>query len=130
MNDADGVGRVFAMLADPTRRDLIEALARQGPSTATELAGAFPVSRQALVKHLQALGEAGLVAARRHGRERHYQLTPAAFSDAMGWMAEVGAGWDERLASLDKFLSRRRARAAPGAGDWARAAPGAGETAE
>ena len=107
MSGPDRVGRVFAMLADPTRRDLIEALARQGPSTATRLATTFPVSRQALVKHLQALDEAGLVAAERDGRERHYQLTPAAFTDAMAWMAEVGAGWDDRLASLEKFLARR-----------------------
>ena len=103
-------GRVFAMLADPTRRDLIEALAGRGPSTATALAEAFPVSRQALVKHLQALEEVGLVAAERDGRERRYQLTPAAFADAMTWMAEVGAGWDDRLASLEKFLADRRSR--------------------
>ena len=95
------------MLADPTRRGVIEALARHGPTTATELAGTFPVSRQALVKHLQALGDAGLVAARRDGRERYYQLTPAAFTEAMEWMAQVGAGWDDRLASLEKFLGRR-----------------------
>jgi len=98
------------MLADPTRRGLIEALAGRGPSTATGLAEAFPVSRQALVKHLQALEEVGLVAAERDGRERRYQLTPAAFTDAMAWMAEVGAGWDDRLASLEKFLADRRAR--------------------
>ena len=100
------------MLADPTRRGVIEALARHGPTTATELAATFPVSGQARVKHVQALRHVGLVAARREGRERQYQLTPAAFTQAMEWMADVGAGWDDRLASLDKFLAGRRARPA------------------
>ena len=107
MSEPGHVGRVFAVLADPTRRNVIEALARDGPTTATELAAAFPVSRQAVVKHLQALSEAGLVTAEREGRQRHYQLTPAAFTEAMEWMADVGARWDDRLASLEKFLALR-----------------------
>jgi len=54
------------------------------------------------------LDHAGLVTASRDGRERHYRLTPAPFTAAAAWMAEVGAGWDDRLASLEKFLAGRR----------------------
>jgi DNA-binding transcriptional ArsR family regulator len=98
---------VFSALADGTRRQVMRALAQAGPATATELASEFTVSRQAVVKHLQALGQAGLVAADREGREMRYRLTPAPMAGAMDWMAEVGAGWDDRLASLRKFLADR-----------------------
>jgi DNA-binding transcriptional ArsR family regulator len=57
-------------------------------------------------KHLASLAAAGLVADRRDGREVLYRLTPAPMSDAMSWMASVGAQWDERLAALNRHLSR------------------------
>jgi DNA-binding transcriptional ArsR family regulator len=75
-------------------------LGARGPDTATELAAAEPVSRQAIVKHLQSLDEAGLVAPSRAGREVRYALTPAPLEDAAGWMETVGAEWDRRLARL------------------------------
>jgi DNA-binding transcriptional ArsR family regulator len=65
---------VFAALADPTR--------------------------QAVTKHLAALDRAGQVRAHREGREMRYALTPAPLADAMAWMTDVGAQWDERLARL------------------------------
>ena len=71
------LGAVFSALADPTRRRLLGRLAEQQSATATELAAAEPVSRQAIVKHLQSLDEAGLVSPSRAGREVRYALTPA-----------------------------------------------------
>jgi len=90
---------VFGALADPTRRELLSTIA-QHPATATELAGGLPISRQAVVKHLGALADAGLLERERTGREVRYRVTPAPLSDAVSWMAHVGAQWDERLASL------------------------------
>lgn len=101
-------GPVFNALADPTRREVMLLLARQGPATATELATRFPISRQAVAKHLGLLTDAGLVTATRHGRETRYVLEPSPLSDAMGWMASVGAGWDSRLAALDTHLRTKR----------------------
>jgi DNA-binding transcriptional ArsR family regulator len=98
------IGAVFAALADPTRRRLLGRLAEQQSATATELAAAEPVSRQAIVKHLQSLGEAGLVTPSRTGREVRYALTPEPLGDAAGWMATVGAEWDRRLARLKGTL--------------------------
>jgi DNA-binding transcriptional ArsR family regulator len=95
---------VFEALADPTRREVMERLARTGPSSATELASSLPVSRQAVAKHLAALEEAGLVAAERQGRSRVFRLTPGPLTDAAGWMAEVGAEWDRRLRRLRQLL--------------------------
>lgn len=97
---------VFDALADPTRRGLLRDLGRRGEATATELAATVTVSRQAVTKHLQALEAAGLVVAERHGRERRYRVTPAPLDDAVRWMAEVGAAWDDRLDRLRSRVER------------------------
>ena len=98
---------VFAALADPTRREVIRCLA-EGPATATELASRFPVTRQAVAKHLGLLDEVGLVVGTREGREMRYQLRPEPLREAMSWMAAVGARWDDRLATLQQMLSTKR----------------------
>jgi DNA-binding transcriptional ArsR family regulator len=95
-----GVDLVFTALADPTRREVLRSIAQQPDMTASRLAGELPITRQAVAKHLKALHEAGLVEPRREGRETRYTLTPAPLVDAMAWMGEVGAAWDQRLARL------------------------------
>ena len=98
------VGPVFNALADGNRRELVRRLAECGSATATELAADLPVTRQAVSKHLAALGAAGLVDSSRRGRETRYRLTPEPLAEAMSWMAAVGAEWDERLAALREYL--------------------------
>ena len=95
-----GVDDVFFALSDPTRREVLRSVAQRPELTASRLAGELPITRQAVAKHLKALHEAGLVEPRREGRETRYTLTPAPLVDAMDWMAEVGAAWDQRLARL------------------------------
>lgn len=97
-----GVDDVFTALADPTRREVLRSLAQRPDLTASRLAGELPITRQAVAKHLAALQRAGLVEPRRQGRETHYTITPAPLMDAMTWMAEVGAEWDQRLERLVK----------------------------
>jgi DNA-binding transcriptional ArsR family regulator len=104
----DRLEAVFAALSDPTRRDVVRCLAA-GPASATQLATRLPVSRQAVSKHLGLLGEAGLVISRREGREIRYELTPAPMTEAMSWMAAVGARWDDRLGALQRHLAHGRA---------------------
>lgn len=104
-NGVAGPDAVFGALADPTRRALLTRVAAH-PSTATELAGDLPISRQAVVKQLGALADAGLLARERAGREVRYRVTPAPLSDAVSWIAEVGSQWDERLATLARTLER------------------------
>ena len=103
------VGAVFGALADPTRREVMRSLAERPGLTASHLAGELPITRQAVAKHLGALSSAGLVSARREGRETRYTLTPAPLVDAMEWMAAVGADWDERLELLRRRTSTSRA---------------------
>jgi DNA-binding transcriptional ArsR family regulator len=101
-----GLNEVFGALADPTRREVLQSLAAQPGLTASRLAGDLPMTRQAVSKHLAALSGAGLVEARREGRETRYILTPAPLAGAMQWMAAVGAEWDERLARLARTARR------------------------
>lgn len=97
---------VFDALADPHRRALLGLLAASETATPTELAAQLPVTRQAVAKHLATLSSAGLVAARRSGRETRYRLTPAPLTDVMEWIATVGAEWDERLEALRRYFER------------------------
>jgi len=94
---------VFFALADPTRRELLERLAR-GPTTATGLAVKFPVTRQAVVKHLGALEDAGMVAKERHGREVHYRLESAPLGEATAWLTRLSARWEQRLLRLKRYV--------------------------
>ncbi|HZM41603.1 MAG TPA: metalloregulator ArsR/SmtB family transcription factor [Acidimicrobiales bacterium] len=91
---------VFAALADPTRRDVLRAVAERGPVTATALAGGLPVSRQAVAKHLGLLREAGLVEAERSGRETRFVARTQPLDDLASWAAHAGRRWDARLAKL------------------------------
>jgi ArsR family transcriptional regulator, cadmium/lead-responsive transcriptional repressor len=99
----DSSDMVFSALADPTRRRLLSTIAAH-PATATELAGELPISRQAVVKHLNTLAHAGLLERKRDGRDVRYRVTPEPLSDAVAWIADVGGQWDERLATLRSSL--------------------------
>lgn len=104
----DRTAAIFWALGDSTRREVMRTLSERGPDTATGLASCLPVTRQAVTKHLAALAEAGLVVASRRGREKVYQLRTEPLTEAVGWMAQVGADWDKRLASLRTHLRSRK----------------------
>lgn len=98
---ADPIGPVFAALADPTRRHVVETLVRDGSTSVPALTSALPISRQAIAKHLAALGDAGLVErAPGAGREVRYRLRRGALGPASAWLDETAAAWDARLARL------------------------------
>ncbi|HEX6723639.1 MAG TPA: metalloregulator ArsR/SmtB family transcription factor [Gaiella sp.] len=104
----DRIGAVFVALADPSRRTIVERLAHAGRATPTELAGELPMTRQAVAKHLATLEHAGLVRARREGRQTVYRPDPAPLRDATAWMDRVGAEWDARLEALARHVDSRR----------------------
>ncbi|MGK2949484.1 MAG: ArsR/SmtB family transcription factor [Acidimicrobiales bacterium] len=93
-------GEVFEALADPTRRAVLRRVAEGGPCTATEVAAALPVTRQAVAKHLGVLRSAGLVAHVRTGRETRYSATPGPLTEAGRWLTATGSDWDDRLSRL------------------------------
>jgi DNA-binding transcriptional ArsR family regulator len=97
---------VFAALADPTRRAILNELARTGPATVTDLARRLPITRQAVAKHLGQLAEAGLVRlGEPDGRRHPYRLDPAPIRAALVWLSALATDWDDRLAALDAHLT-------------------------
>jgi DNA-binding transcriptional ArsR family regulator len=106
--EQDPASAVFGALSDPRRRALLAEIAEHPQATATELAADLPISRQAVLKHLNALSDAGLLDRKRSGREVRYRVTPEPLSDAVSWMAAVGAQWDDRLGALSRQLGQRR----------------------
>jgi len=104
------VDSVFVALADPTRRRVVETLARGGTVTASSLAAQLPITRQAVAKHLSALRGAELVSVTRIGRETHYKLRPQPLDEAAHWIQMVSADWDDRLEALRRSLEKRRSR--------------------
>ncbi len=103
--------QLFGVLADPSRRQLIETLVTHGPRTATELAADYPITRQAIVKHLQVMADAGMVIAERSGRDVRYRATTDCLAAAVGWLLRTGPAWDRRL---DRLVASPRRRAAGG----------------
>jgi DNA-binding transcriptional ArsR family regulator len=96
---------VFTALADPSRRQILAALAASGPATATDLATRLPISRQAIAKHLALLAGAGLVASEAGERRRvRYRLRSAPMQVAQQFLAALARDWDRRLDALQNHL--------------------------
>jgi DNA-binding transcriptional ArsR family regulator len=94
---------LWAAVADPTRRRLLDALLTHGEATATALAGELPVTRQAVAKHLAVLDRAGLVDSRRNGREVLYTVRAERLDAATRSLARVAEQWDERLTAIKRL---------------------------
>jgi ArsR family transcriptional regulator, cadmium/lead-responsive transcriptional repressor len=99
-NDVD---ELWAAVAEPTRRRLLDALLAHGEATATTLAGDLPITRQAVAKHLSVLERAGLVDSHRLGREVRYTVRPDRLDAATEWLARVAAEWDDRLEAIKRL---------------------------
>ncbi|HUM03996.1 MAG TPA: metalloregulator ArsR/SmtB family transcription factor [Terriglobales bacterium] len=99
----------FHALADPTRRAVLDLL-RQGAQPAGQIAGAFPVSRPAISKHLRQLRRARLVVEHRRGRHRYYQLNAEPLKAVDNWLERYRNFWQVNLASLKSFVEEEYAR--------------------
>jgi DNA-binding transcriptional ArsR family regulator len=90
-------------LADPTRRAILRRLL-QGEARVTELANPFPMSLNAVSKHIRVLERANLVRRRVVGREHLLSFNPAPLHEAAAWIAEQQAAWNMRLDALESML--------------------------
>jgi DNA-binding transcriptional ArsR family regulator len=100
----DQLTTTFAALADPTRRAILARLA-EGEATVNELAEPFPMTLQAVSKHLKVLERAGLIARGRSAQLRPSRIQGAALKEAADWLADYRAYWDETFDRLDEHLS-------------------------
>jgi DNA-binding transcriptional ArsR family regulator len=99
----------FQALADPTRRAVLDLL-RRGSQPAGEIAGAFPISRPAISKHLRLLRRAHLVREHREGRNRVYHLNPEPLRAVDSWLNQYRTFWSANLASLKSFVESEYAK--------------------
>ena len=97
---------LFSALADPTRRAIFERLSRDGEQTVRALTDRAGVSQPAVSKHLGVLKHAGLVRARRDGRQTYYSAQPQALAPLIDWMSLYGAFWRDRFDRLETLLRR------------------------
>ncbi len=103
----DQLSRVFAALADPTRRDMVARLA-VGDATVGELAHPYDVSVQAVSKHVKVLAEAGLVSQRKDAQRRPCHLEAEVFDLMTKWIERYRDQAQERYERLDDVLAEMR----------------------
>ncbi|MBV9880738.1 MAG: winged helix-turn-helix transcriptional regulator [Gemmatirosa sp.] len=100
---------VFAAIADPTRRAILDAL-RGGERSAGDIAALFPVSRPAVSKHLRVLRRARLVGERKVAQSRLYSLDPAPLREVDRWLDVYRTFWTARLLDLKRYAESPDAR--------------------
>ena len=99
---------MFVALADPTRRSILELLAKSGELTATALYEQFPISPQAVSQHLKVLREANLVVMEKRAQKHVYRLNPETLSQFEAWVKQTKQRWEERFEALDAVLEREK----------------------
>jgi DNA-binding transcriptional ArsR family regulator len=100
---SDQLSTTFAALADPTRRAILARLA-DGEASVNELAAPFPISAQAVGKHLRVLESAGLIERRRSAQLRPSRLRAVALKDAAEWLDSYRAFWEAGFDRMDERL--------------------------
>jgi DNA-binding transcriptional ArsR family regulator len=104
LNQLTSVDPLFHALADPTRRSMVERLAR-GSASVSELAGPLSMSLSAVVQHLAILEASGLVRSEKVGRVRTCSIEPTALSLAEQWIVQRRTDWERRFDRLDAYLA-------------------------
>ena len=99
----DPLSATFSALADPTRRAILARLA-DGEATVNEIAEPFPISLQAVSKHLKVLEKAGLIARGKDRQLRPSRIQGDAFKEAAGYLEDYRRFWDESFDRLGEFL--------------------------
>ena len=98
----------FDALAEPTRRRILEILARDGQLSATEICDQFDVSPSAISQHLKVLREAKLVQMEKRAQQRLYRINPDAMLEVEGWARHMTQLWQQRLDALGAVLKAEK----------------------
>jgi DNA-binding transcriptional ArsR family regulator len=94
---------LWSAIADPSRRRVLDLLVRGGEATASTLAHDVPFTRQAVIKHLAVLEQAGLVTRYKEGREVRFRIDPVRLDQATRAMAQLANDWSHRLATIKRL---------------------------
>ncbi len=97
---------IFAALGDETRLQLMARLSTGGPLSITKLTAGFPMTRQAITKHLRVMQEAGLVRSTPQGRESLWAIEDARLAEARRYLQQISSVWDARLLRLKHLVER------------------------
>ena len=97
---------IFAALADPTRRAIIERLAL-GEASAGQLAEPFGISKPAISKHLRVLENANLIVRKKDAQWHRFQLQPDAFKRASDWIVRYQKFWEDQMDALSEYLNHK-----------------------
>ncbi|WP_309141153.1 metalloregulator ArsR/SmtB family transcription factor [Novosphingobium sp. G106] len=103
--------RTFAALVDPTRRAILARLEREDALSVTELARPFSIKMPAVMKHLDVLGDAGLITRSKEGRTVSIRLAPEPMEEAMRWLTRYERFWSASLDRLATFAEAQEAKA-------------------
>ena len=105
VNYSQSLDAVFSALSDPTRRNIVERLAR-GPLTVGQIAANFSISQPAISKHVRILEESGLLRRQIEWRVHHCYLSPGAIEAAAGWIETQRRFWNGALDRLENLLAQ------------------------
>jgi DNA-binding transcriptional ArsR family regulator len=106
--DDERLDRAFAALADPVRRGIVARLSRRS-ATVNELAALFPITTQAVSRHIGVLEQSGLVTRTRDAQRRPVHLNPAALESLTSWLDRYRLDHERRFRALDAVLTRTHA---------------------
>ncbi len=96
---------VFQAIADPTRREIINLIARQ-PMNLNTIADNFEISRPAISQHIKILTEWGMVVVRQEGRERFCEAKLESLQEVAEWVEQYKKFWTQQFSSLEKYLDK------------------------
>jgi DNA-binding transcriptional ArsR family regulator len=98
---------IFKVIADPTRRKIIQVLLVAGALPISAIAEDFNMTRQAVTKHIVTLEKAGLVKISDNGRERYCTATPAPLKEVFDWVKFYEQFWEEKFVALEEHLNHK-----------------------
>lgn len=101
---------VFQALAEPTRRNIVEMIARAGELSSTEIADEFEMTAPAISQHLKVLREANIVQVEKRAQQRIYHINPHALFEVQDWAKHMTQVWNQRFDALERVLAAEKRR--------------------
>jgi DNA-binding transcriptional ArsR family regulator len=99
---------IYTAIADPTRRHIVEMLARNGHLSASDISSHFKISPPAVSQHLKVLREAKIVDMEKRAQQRIYSINPMSIEEISQWIEKVKKRWEEKFSRLENILEKEK----------------------